>query len=144
MSEQQDDARFPDWKPDDRTQKSTILYHMNYAHEAQAKDGGIEWWGFNVEYWKRKYSRQELLDIHRSYHGLTNEPWLVFKDDDILSTINNLIEGGVIKVPEDFKAENHVQAIRSGLYTDGITSHVNEWLADQVLDHLHEAELITS
>jgi len=74
----------------------------------------------------------------------TNEPWLVFKDDDILSTINNLIEGGVIKVSEDFKAENHVQAIRSELYTDGITSHINEWLEDQVLDHLHEAELIAS
>jgi len=144
MSNIQGDARFPDWEPDDRTQKSTILYHLSYAHEKQAKAEGIEWWGYNVEYWKRKYSRQELLDIHRRYHGLTNEPWLVFKDDDILSTINNLIEGGVIKVPENFKAENHVQAIRSGLYTDGIMSLVNEWLADQVLDHLHVAELIAS
>ena len=140
MTEQ--DARFPDWEPDDRTWKSTILYHLSYAHEEQAKAEGIEWWGFNIEHWKRNYSRQELLDIHRRYHGLSNEPWLVFKDDDILSTINNLIESGVIKVPENFKAENHVQVIRSGLYLDGITQYVNEWLADQVLDHLREAELI--
>jgi len=86
----------------------------------------------------------EKQDIHRRYHGLSNEPWLVFKDDDILSTINNLIEGGVIKVAENFKAEDHVQAIRSELYTDGITSRVNEWLTDQVLDYLHEAELTAS
>ncbi len=144
MSEQQDDARFPSWEPDDRTQKSTILYHMSYAHEAQAKAEGIEWWGFNVEYWKRKFSRRKLLDIHRRYHGLSNEPWLEFKDDDILSTINGLIEGGVIKVSENFKAEKHVQAIRSGLHTDGITKQVNKWLADQVLDHLHVAELTAS
>jgi len=62
------DARFPDWEPDENTVKNTILYHMSYAHEAQAKAKGIEWWGFNIGYWKRNYSRQELIDIHRKYH----------------------------------------------------------------------------
>ena len=70
MSElKQTDARFPDWEPDDRTPKSTILYHMSYAHERQASAEGIEWWGFYIQHWKRKYSRQELLDIHLKYHG---------------------------------------------------------------------------
>lgn len=64
----QTDARFPDWEPDENTIKSTILYHMSYAHEEQAKKEGIDWWGFNVQYWMRKYTRQELLDIHRRYH----------------------------------------------------------------------------
>lgn len=65
----QTDERFPDWVPDERTQKSTILYHMSYAHERQAEAEGIQWWGLNVAYWKRKYTREELLGIHLKYHG---------------------------------------------------------------------------
>ena len=64
----EDDTRFPGWEPSDLTQKSEVLYHMSYAHEVQAKAEGIEWWGFNVDYWKRKYTRAELLGIHRKYH----------------------------------------------------------------------------
>ena len=64
----QTDARFPDWEPDEKTVKTTILYHMSYAHEKQAKAGGIEWWEGNIQYWMRQYTRAELLEIHRKYH----------------------------------------------------------------------------
>ena len=63
-----DDPRFPAWEPDEKTLKSTILYHMSYAHEKQAKAEGIDWWGLNLSYWMRKYTRDQLLEIHRNYH----------------------------------------------------------------------------
>ena len=66
MSE--DDPRFPKWEPNENTVKSTILHHMDYAHEDQAEAQGIVWGGLNHNYWKRKYTRDELLDIHRKYH----------------------------------------------------------------------------
>ena len=62
------DSRFPDWEPDEKTKKSTILYHMSYAHEKEAKEEGIEWWGSNIQYWLRKYTREQLLEIHQKYH----------------------------------------------------------------------------
>jgi len=67
-----DDARFPEWEPDEDTVKTTILYHMSYAHEKQAEAQNIDWWGLNIEYWKRTYSRDELLEIHRKYHEEAN------------------------------------------------------------------------
>ena len=63
-----DDPRFPSWEPDEKTVKNTILYHMSYAHEKQAEAEGNEWWGANIHYWKRKFTRDELLGIHRKYH----------------------------------------------------------------------------
>uniref|UniRef100_A0A6M3X6G3 Uncharacterized protein n=1 Tax=viral metagenome TaxID=1070528 RepID=A0A6M3X6G3_9ZZZZ len=65
----QDDPRFPEWKPDEKTQKTTVLYHMSYAHEDQAKKEGIEWWGSNIQYWLRKFTRKQLLEIHQKYHN---------------------------------------------------------------------------
>ena len=65
------DSRFPAWEPNEKTQKVEILYHMSYAHEAQAKAEGIQWWEGNVHYWMRKYTRPQLLDIHDKYHGRT-------------------------------------------------------------------------
>ena len=69
MSERKLDSRFPEWEPDEKTTKNEILYHMSYAHEKQAKAEGIEWWGGNIHYWLRKYTRQQLLDTHNRYHG---------------------------------------------------------------------------
>ena len=68
MSAHENDARFPAWEPDEKTVKTTILYHMSYAHEKQAEAEGIEWWNQNIHYWMRKYTRDELLEIHRKYH----------------------------------------------------------------------------
>ena len=68
------DSRFPEWKPNAGTVKADILYHMDYAHEEQARAEGVKWWGLNVDYLKRKYTRQQLLGIHAKYHGrLTKE-----------------------------------------------------------------------
>jgi len=64
------DARFPSWEPDEKTVKTTILYHMSYAHEDQAKKEGIEWWGNNLHYWLGKYTKKELHEIHQKYHTL--------------------------------------------------------------------------
>ena len=64
----QTDARFPDWEPNDKTQKGEILMHLDYAHEKQAEAQGIKWGIWNFSYWKRKYNRAELLRIHREYH----------------------------------------------------------------------------
>ena len=71
MSARNPDARFPAWEPNVGTVKVEILYHMDYAHEEQARKEGRKWWGLNVDYWKRKYTRQQLLDIHDKYHGRT-------------------------------------------------------------------------
>jgi len=67
------DSRFPAWEPDEKTTKSTILYHMSYAHENQAEKEGIEWWESNVHYWVRKYTRKQLLEIHQKYHDSSEE-----------------------------------------------------------------------
>ena len=67
------DSRFPSWEPNEKTTKNEILYHMSYAHEEQAKAEGIEWWEGNVQYWKRRYTRQQLLNIHDRYHGRSKE-----------------------------------------------------------------------
>ena len=67
------DPRFPSWEPNEKTVKTTILYHMSYAHEDQAKKEGIEWWAGNVNYWLGKYTRKELLEIHQKYHEVPEE-----------------------------------------------------------------------
>ena len=69
----QTDARFPDWEPDEETVKTTILYHMSYAHEKQAEAQNIEWWGPNIHSWMRKYTREQLLEIHQIYHKDVSE-----------------------------------------------------------------------
>lgn len=69
----QDDYRFPDWEPNEKTTKGTIIIHMDYAHEKQAEAQGVKWGSFNFNYWKNKYTRDELLEIHRKYHEVENQ-----------------------------------------------------------------------
>ena len=64
--------------------------------------------------------------------------WLAWLDSDIISTFNNLDNSGVLegKVPDGFKIEEHVADIIAELPIDGMTTHINEILYDEVLNFM--------
>lgn len=65
---QREDYRFPSFIVDEETTKGNIIIHMYYAHDEQAREQGIQWGGSNFNYWRRKYDKAELLEIHGKYH----------------------------------------------------------------------------
>jgi hypothetical protein len=72
----------------------------------------------------------------------SSEPWLQFKDSDIVGAFEHVFEQGLAEgrlpegTTEELYIKDNLESFRNGLQLDGITGQVNEWLVDQVVDYM--------